>query len=137
MEITKDALVRIIKAAHKAKCMSVHIQGLMDSKAGWTEADETSSLLVDALVCMTYEMRVDGKFVSDDERANFIRSNIDSAYKHMSADVAPGTIADEFMKACPNVRQPAPNTIERESFEEMWKKAGGYLYKAVSGDDSR
>ena len=137
MEITKDALVRIIKAAHKAKCMSVHIQGLMDSKAGWTEADETSSLLVDALVCMTYEMRVDGKPVSDDERAAFIRENIEGAYNHLPADVAPGMLADDLLKACPNVRQPAPNTMERESFEEMWKKAGGYLYKAVTGNDSR
>lgn len=132
--ITKAAIERIIRAARKASRISFHIHALSSgSSLEWTEADEISSLLIDALVLMTEGsmMNVNGIQLKASERRDYLRKELNDVVTtpdKTNADKLAYTIAQGIAE----VQQPAPNIITRESFDEMWKKAGGYLYKAVT-----
>ena len=136
MEVTKGALVRIVKATFIISEMAGHILALTDNKSCWTPADEAKGLLIDAIVSMTGDMRVDDSLVSEDERSKLINDFINMKIGLIPADASANEIANRIIGLCDTVKQPAPVTMERQSFEEMWKRVGGYLYKeAVNGND--
>lgn len=137
--ITKEAVERIIRAARKADHMAFHIHAIsVDDKFQWTEADAVRELLIDSLVLMTEGSmkNVNGVPLKDTERRDYLHKELHDVVLNPDKTHA-GKLADIIMDDINEVHQPAPNLITRESFDEMWKKAGGYLYKAVSGDDSR
>ena len=134
MKITKDALVRIIEAARITSCLADSFQAMLHGKATWTPADEANGKLIDALVLMAYGVKdSEGIVYNRDRLAEYFRDQINIEHRET---LNPEALADAIIKDCDAI-QPAPNTMERQSFEEMWKQAGGYLYKAVTGNDSR
>lgn len=137
--ITKEAIERIIAAARKASRISFHIHAISSgSSLEWTEADAIRELLIDSLVLMTEGSmkNVNGIQLKASERRDYFRKELTDVVMNPDKTNA-DKIADIIMDGINEVQQPAPNLITRESFDEMWKKAGGYLYKAVTGDDTR
>lgn len=132
--ITKDAIVRVIDAARSAAEMADAIRKLTSSKNELNEADEINGKLIEALAMISYGFQYSsGAMATVDELCDYIKKRINPGYK---AHIPSGELADEIMKAIEKGSQPAPNLMTRESFEAMWKRAGGYLYKAVAeGDD--
>lgn len=137
--ITKEAVERIIRAARTADHMAFHIHAISgDDKFQWTEADAIRNLLVDSLVLMTEGSmkNVSGVQLNATERRDYLQKELHNDVAH-PGNTSIGKLADIIMDGINEAQQPTPNLITRESFDEMWKRAGGYLYKAVSGDDSR
>ena len=125
MEMTRDALLRIVKAARIAEKHSENVRlMLFGSDRGWTVADEISGALSDALFILSGE-RLTAKqdFNRDSETMKLLH------HKRMSD----GEVADAFVRmAEKNCMIPAPNTFEKHEMQKLYLNNGGYM--APDGD---
>lgn len=142
MKIGEDALTLIIEAAHLASCLSANIRMMMSDEIVKNKAEVINEKLIGALVNMTYGVpwpKV-GPLSPDDaidetDLGRYFREKINLGYfeQPMHRDLAKHILADMDPDA---IHQPAPNLITSESFEEMWRKIGGYLYKEATEKDT-
>ena len=116
MEITKDALVHVIKAERLAEKLSDFIQCMLSGDGRpWNMADEIASHLSD----MIREMSGEDRDTDFEESAVqiLLRSSLDAEH-----------VAEEIMNIAEDdePKQPKPNLITRDQFNAMVRKYGGY-----------
>lgn len=130
MEIKRDALVRVVKAARLSLKMADAMQLFMIDKRPWTVADEISGHLKDALFIILGEHALHEK--SFDESMTM---------RLLTSDMSDGAVADYIIMmqniqkhiepelAAPNiVQQPKPQIMSKEEFRKLKDQNGGYCY---------
>lgn len=124
MELTRDALLQVIKAERLSWKLSDGIQCLMAGTGrAWNMADEIHSKLADMIAEISGENR-DVDFEESDTQI-VLRSEISN---EAVADII------ERMADKNEPKQPKPNLVNRNQFEEMLKRYGGYNSMTPEGD---
>lgn len=131
MKIEREALVKLIRATRGSIELANIVNQFSTGKGNWSKADEVAGQLMETLVFLTDGIgRSEEKIFDQEERHEYIGRLI--------ADPLLGVndIADMLTNAY--MASPSPKHVKRESFEDMWKCPGGYLYrKVVVKDDPR
>lgn len=115
MEITRDALVRVVKAARISMRMAEDMQKLFQ-KPTWTCADECAGFLKDALYMILGE--TDGL---ENSRTMLL----------LQSDMSDEAVADAILltdRVNQHIKAPAPNTITPEEMHRFYQQNGGYCY---------
>lgn len=124
MQIQKDALLRVIKAAREARRQAEILRQLTAGGIGEVPMDNIYGWLTDALFHMSNEP--DGP--NYDAHFQYFEDMLFDTGKP-DGDVADWIIA-EARKEAPEI--PKPNLISRDKFNEMIEKSGcGYRCKAT------
>lgn len=124
MEISRDALMRVVKAARMATKQAEVMQMLMMEKKVWTTADEIASFLQDAIFILSGEELATGQ--------PFDSSN---TMRLLTGDMDDDGVTDWLLmmdnirrKHLPQgeVKQPAPQTMSKVEMKDLYRKFGGY-----------
>jgi len=118
MEISRDALLRVVKATRLAYRFAGDLQkALYMSEKPWTVPDEIAGELIVAMFLMSGEKQgVDDDFI-DSETIQLLKSNLSD-----------GEVTDRLITMHDGIRQPAPNTISKEALDVLHSVNGGYKY---------
>lgn len=124
MIITKDTLLKLVKATRMADRLAQDAKCMLPDRKGWTVIDEISEFLYDALFEISGErLKPEEDFMRDSNTMYLIRSR-------MSDEI----VRDVFyrMNECRDLgEQPKPNTISKEAFNRMYERNGGYRCKEL------
>lgn len=124
MEISRDALLRVVKSARLAYRMAGDIQKLMTEKA-WTVADSIFGELADAIYDMLNEKGTVNEFQNS------------TTYRLLTGDLSDEAVTD-FIIMKSKLEQrifgmknedtvlPKPQIMSKEQWTELHKKNGGY-----------
>ena len=126
MEISRDAMLRVVKAARMADKLAQDTKALLMDRNGWTVADEISGFLDDALFNMIGEKLEPGQdFANDSVTMMLIRSKLSDA-----------EVTDEFISIAEENKPklPKPNLVSRDEFNAMVRKFGGYKAETPEGE---
>ena len=126
MEISRDALVRVIRAARVAKELADDIRKLNGDTTRDNRADRIAGDLADALQMMNGE----SMGVADD----FLESQ---TYGWLfKCSVPEDRIAGEFIRMAEENKPklPKPHLVNRVQFNEMIRKFGGYSAQTPEGE---
>lgn len=125
MNISKDALLRIVKAARAAIGVSETLNKLLVERKAWTWADEIYGNLSDALFIMSGEtLTPQQEFFNDSQTIRLLKS-----------DMSDGAVADWFIMMdklnhrINDIQQPEPNISNKEDLERLSKQVGAYQHK--------
>ena len=124
MEISRDALLRVVRASRLAYRMAGDIQKLMTEKT-WTVADSIFGELADAIYDMLNEKGTVNEFMTS------------TTYRLLTGDLSDEAVTDFIIMKSrlehrvremknENVDLPAPQIMSKEQWEELYKKNGGY-----------
>ena len=124
MEISRDALLRVVKSARFAYRMAGDIQKLMTEKT-WTVADSIFGELADAIYDMLNEKGTVNEFMTS------------TTYRLLTGDLSDEAVTDFIIMKSrlehrvremknENVDLPSPQIMSKEQFDELYKKNGGY-----------
>lgn len=120
MEITRDAIMRVVKAARTAQKLADDIRKLTNDFRSVNVGDDIAGLLADALNMINGEKQGITDEFSDSRTYTWL-------FRSAMSD---GEVTDEFIRMArengPKI--PKPNLISREQFDEMMKSSGGYRY---------
>ena len=122
MEITRDALMRVVKAARAALSLAETLSKSMDSilnrRGTTTVADDIAGNLADALFQLSGEkLEPKQDFFNDSQVMGLLMGPRSDDYVTREIE----EMHDEATKA------PVPQTISAEHIREMFKKNGGYM----------
>lgn len=123
MEISRDALMRIVKATRMSISLAEAIQRLMLDKSSRTFADEIAGFLKDALFIT----------IGESETKNF---NDSMTTRLLTSDMSDCAVADYIIMMnkirkhteTEEVKQPKPQIASKESMQRMYVQSGGYQY---------
>ena len=124
MEISKDALLRVVKATRTSMRQAKAMQMLISEEKTWTTADTISGLLLDALFEMSGEKL--------DLKQDFKDSN---TMRLFTGDMSDEGVTDWLIMMDnirrnhmpqEDVRQPKPQTMEKKEVRKLFKENGGY-----------
>ena len=127
MEISKDALLRITRAARASLKMANAMQALMAEGNFRTIADDIADNLLDGLLLLSGEQDDVGKVLSPDESTTrrLLTDNL------MTDD---GIVGWLFMMnsirkkhLAPKEELPKPQTMSKEDMRSLYQKNGGYM----------
>ena len=123
MEISKDALMRVVKAARVSLRLAEDMSKLLvDKTASW--ADMVSWYLEDALCTMVGEsVEQDGDFLKDSQTIKILNS------QKMSDDEVTDALIDMYRQNCPE--QPKPHFINRDEMRKQAEAGCGYIAPGV------
>ena len=116
MEISRDTLLWVIKAARAANRLAQDTKALLMDKNGWTVSDEIAGFLNEALFNMIGEkLEPNQDFTQDSITMLLIRSNLPD-----------GAVADEVMQLHEEHahQQPKPNLLPKEELQAMAARNG-------------
>lgn len=126
MEITRDAILRVVKAARMSKNVAESLQQIMVDKKSRSWADEVFGQLSDAL------------FIMIDDRVKAGENFDDSmTMKILNSDMSDGAVADTVItlnrlrnriQGNEEVHQPKPQIISKEAGQRMYVQSCGYQY---------
>ena len=112
MEISRDALLRVVKATRQSMRFAEIIGSMLIDHSGWTLPDETAGNLKDALFDMLGESLAPGQQFNDS-----------TTERLLTGDMSDEAVADFIlMKNRINeriVEQPKPNTITKEKLQKL------------------
>ena len=121
---TKDALLRIVKAARIAYAVADNIRklGVCNTE---NEADRIYGYLTDALFILNGE-QLNGKDFNESRTYSWLYNST------MTDD----EVTNEFIRMAKEnaPKQPKPNIITRDQFNELLTRAGGYGLQTPEGD---
>lgn len=124
MEISKDALLRVVKATRSSMKQAEIMQQLIPEKNVWTWSDHIAGFLQDALFDMSGEKLSTGQ---DFENSNTMRL--------LTGDMSDEAVADWLIMMdkirrnhLPHeeVQQPKPQIMDPKLVKDMYDKNGGY-----------
>lgn len=122
MVITRDALLRVIKAARMSIALADDMRKLLVNEHGCTVADEISGFLNDALFYFCGErLTSDQDFKHDSATMQLLTSSLSDE-----------DVLDEFIQIYETTWMPAPQLMEKEEFRKLFKVNGGYMRMPVS-----
>ena len=127
MEMNRDALLRIVKAARQSMKIAKVFGSLLIDNKGWTLPDEMTGNLKDALFTLAGETLGPGEQFKDSMTERLLTS-----------DMSDEGVTDFFLmksRADSRIRQaeqPKPNIIDRQGFNVFYDLNGGYI---LQGDD--
>ena len=122
MEVTREALTKLVAAARASAKLAEAIEALLVDKNALNVADEITGDLQDALFLISGE-RLDGKPFTESMTMRLLTN----------VDINNGCVADWFfmMEKLHNhiqqdAEQPKPHTMSQEEFRKMYVQNGGY-----------
>lgn len=123
MELSRDALLRVVKATRMTMKMAEDMQKLLLDKNSRTFADEIAGFLKDALFIT----------IGETETKNFDDS---MTMRLLTSDMSDGAVADYIIMMHKlrkhiepeEVQQPKPQIASKESMQRMYVQSGGYQY---------
>lgn len=130
MEISRDALLRIVKATRQSMRFAEIIGSMLIDHHGWTLPDETAGNLKDALFDMLGESLAPGQQFKDS-----------TTERLLTGDMSDEAVADfiimknRLSDRIGTVEQPKPNTIDNPTFVLFHAMNGGYMC-GEKNDDS-
>lgn len=116
MEISKDALLRIVKATRASIRLAGETRKLYGVNGSWTVLDEIAALMCDALQMISGEVLT--------EKEDFIRDSV--VMKLLNGKLASDEEVAELLADMAEVRIPAPVVTSLEETEKMYRENGGY-----------
>jgi len=125
MEITRDALLRVVKAARVSMKVAETLNQLSLEKKSWTWADEIVGGLADALFMMAGETLTPKQDFFDDSQT----------IRLLKSDMSDGAVTDWFCMMerlnkrtarTEEIEQPKPHIFSAEEVERMSKQPGSY-----------
>ena len=118
MEISRTALLNLVKAARMSDRLAQDTKALLLRKEEWTVADEISGFLADVLFEISGErLLCNQDFMNDSQTMTLIRS-----------DLSDNEVADRFEETFRSIENHPPVLMEREQMRNLVKKNGGYMY---------
>ena len=132
MEISKDAILRVVHAERLAKEVADGLRMLMSDQSSETKADVLVDNLRDAIFLMA-----EGNY----EHCDDILSS--DAMKILEGNMSDEPVADwliamdnlhKRMENSEEVQQPKPHTLKAEDVEKLYQKSGGYHYNTPEGE---
>ena len=129
MEISRDALLRVVKGTRMSLRLAENMKALLINKKSGTWADEISGQLSDAVFTMIDEKLHVGQTFEDS-----------MTMRILNGDMSDGAVTDWIMTmdrvrrrhlnpAPAEDEQPsAPHTISKERLNELYEQNGGYRY---------
>ena len=127
MEIKRDALLQVVKAARAAMRLAEDVRPVLIDPRNETRADRIAWHLMEALFLMSDETLTAGQdFSKDSNTMRILKSDMDD-----------GACADWFImmdkirkrvNEPEEVRQPAPQIMEPQQIEQLRKENGGYSF---------
>jgi len=122
MEVTRDALLRVVKAARMAFRLAESTQALFVDKGQWTVADEIAGQLADALFRMGHDNA--DRPMSDSTTMRLLKGDLsDEAvtdWFFMMYRI------DERLHKQEEPQQPKPQIMNSTEVHAMYEKNGGY-----------
>ena len=118
MELTRDALLRVVKAARTADRLAQDMKKLLVDENRWTWADEIAGFLKDALFLISGEkLPTEADFEKDSKVVGLLRG--------FESDTM---VASDIMKMAEEnaPKMPKPNLMGQKEFQAMVKRYGGY-----------
>ena len=126
MNIQKDALLQIVKAARLSIKLAENMKAMMMEENSWTVADVIAGHLEDALFFLSGEklamgedfmeksttMRLLTGDLSDESVCNWLFMMDSIRKKHLTT---------------PEVQQPKPQTMSKEDVHDLYRMNGGYM----------
>lgn len=120
MEISREALIRIVCAARTAKKMVQALEALLIVRNAMTVPDQIFGNLADALFCMSGEKLTEKQDFDRDSRTMEL----------LNSDMSNADAADAFIHmAWQNSRPKPPEFPWPDSMEEQVRKNGGFTPK--------
>ena len=120
MEISRDALMRVVSSTRAALRLAKAMNELLLDHAGTTWADEIAERLADSLYEFSGEkIENDQDFLNDSETMKLL----------MDPDLSDGEVTAAFvgMYRSNHPEQPKPNFINRDKMREQAKAGYGYM----------
>ena len=123
MEISKDALLRVVKATRQSMRFAEIIGSMLIDHSGWTLPDEAAGNLKDALFDMLGESLAPGQQFKDS-----------TTERLLTGDMSDEAVADfiimknRLSDRIGAVEQPKPNTLPAEEIGRMQVQNGGYVH---------
>ena len=125
MEITRDELLRVVKATRMAMRLAEATQKLFVDKGSWSIADEIAGQLKEALFRMSND-RNNGDF------------NDTMTMRLLTGDLNDEAVADWFLLMHrlderrhrieqEEAKQPKPQTMTSDEVRKMYDRCGGYI----------
>ena len=126
MEISREALLLVIKATRTAMRMAEDMQRMVLGK-GETTADQIAGYLEDALLIISGEQQPDGKMMdldnSETERlltSDLLDDDSVAGWFFMMNSIRKKHLA-------PKEELPKPQTMSKEDMRSLYQKNGGYM----------
>ena len=118
MELTRDALLRVVKAARTADRLAQDMKKLLVDENRWTWADEIAGFLKDALFLISGEkLPLEADFEKDSKVVGLLRG--------FESDTM--VVSDIMQMAEENApKMPKPSLMGQKDFRAMVKRYGGY-----------
>ena len=122
MEISRDALLRVVKATRQSMRFAEIIGSMLIDHSGWTLPDETAGNLKDALFDMLGESLAPGQQFNDS-----------TTERLLTGDMSDEAVADfiimknRLSDRIGAVEQPKPYTISPSELADMVSLTGGYM----------
>jgi hypothetical protein len=134
LEISKSALLKLVRAARMSLRLADDMKKLTENGNGLTVADNISGELNDALSLIVGErLSPEQDYLKDSFVLRFLKSNMGDGQvmqafcAAIAWDEARGAEGEE-------VRQPAPVITERRRMRQMVRENGGYLHETPEGE---
>ena len=125
MEISRDALLRVVQAARKSREVKETVNKLLVNPGGMTKADQVSCLLYDALYEFTGEkLTIKNDFMNDSLTMRALTN------KMATDEEVTQMLLAEYWRNHP--RQPKTHIIDREEMKKQAEAGCGYV--APEGD---
>ena len=124
MEIQRDALLRVVKAARLSLRMAEDMKNLLVCCNSRTIPDDISGQLCDALFYMCHEkLESSQDFIRDSETMKLLKSRMSD-----------GDVTDALIQLEKKNSIHIPCTFSQEEFNANYEKVGGYRYQMPEGD---
>lgn len=125
MNVSKDALLKIVKATRATIRVAETLNKLLVDKKAWTWADDIYGNLADALFIMSGETLDTDQFFSESRTIQLLKS-----------DMSDEAVTDWFLmmdrmnNRIAEIRQPEPHISNKEELERLSTQAGSYQNKS-------
>lgn len=126
MEISREALLLVIKATRAAMRMAEDMQRMVLGK-GETTADQIAGYLEDALLIISGEQQPDGKMMDLDnsETERLLTSDLLDDDSVAGWFFMMNSIREKHL--APKEGLPKPQTMSKEDMRDLYQKNGGYM----------
>lgn len=133
MEISKDALMRVIKATRLSMKLAEDTQKLFAEKGSESVADIIAGELADSIYLISNEHLAQTGNFSDSQTMQILKSDIDEKTAAELFEIRNRVYGSVF-KRKEEPEQPKPHTFERTDFKKMYEQFGGYSHETPEGE---
>ena len=133
MEISKDALMRVIKATRLSMKLAEDTQKLFAEKGITSVADIIAGDLADSIFIISNEHLAQVGDFSDSQTMKILKSDLDEETAAELFEIR-SRVYDSVFKGKEEPEQPKPHTFEKTDFTKLYEQFGGYTHCTPEGE---